>query len=404
MSWAVIGAGYAGIAVGGALVAAGLDVDVLDARDQVGGLWRDGVYDDVRLITTRKVTAYDGQPMPPGELFPTGDELLNYLQATAEDNGVLDRLHGGRLVRAVTQAGTGWDVDGTQYEGVVLATGLFSTPRIPRVPGSSTIQTLHTADYKNAQQLGQHVLVVGLGNSGADVAQACVKTGRRVTMAVGQSRHVVPKRLLGVPVVEMRRPRGLPDLPVRFVMDASVRLLSAYWRWGKLTEPRHLLMTESPVVHSALLPLLSQGQIAIRPAVTALDGDQVLFADGRCETYDTIVWATGYDHHLPLDRALLDGSTRSYGESSLSLVGGAWSPISRGLAAVGHREPRNGRGPYLSALARMVAAGALAQARTAEPIGRVLAREAAPTDGYLIDDGPELRRLARLVAAAAQTG
>jgi hypothetical protein len=404
VTWAVIGAGYAGIAVAAALLEAGLDVDVLDARDQVGGLWRDGVYDDVRLITTRKVTAYAGRPLPAGDLFPTGEELLSYLEATAEATGVLERFHGGRRVQAVTPAGDGWDVEGTWYDGVVLATGLFSEPRIPEVPGASTISALHTADYKNVGQLGSDVLVVGMGNSGADVAQACAEAGKRVTLAVGEPRHVLPRRVLGRPVVEMQRPRGVPDLPVRLALDAWLRVLSAPWRRGRLGEPRHLLLQEVPLVHSGLLPLLSQGRIAVKPAVIGLHDDRVGFADRSSESYDTIVWATGYRYHLPVDRALLDGSALAYGESSLRLVGGAWSPVSRGLAAVGHREPRNGRGPYLSALARVVAAGALAQARTAEPIGRVLAREAAPTDGYLIDDGPELRRLERLVTTAAQTG
>jgi hypothetical protein len=404
VSWAVVGAGYTGIAVAAALLEAGLEVDVLDGREQVGGLWYDGVYDSVRLITTRKVTAFDGRPMPPGAVFPTGTELLDYLRATAVETGVLARFQGGRQVKAVTPAGTGWDVDGTRYDGVVLATGLFTAPRLPRVPGTSTIRALHTADYKNVGQLGQDVLVVGLGNSGADVAQACVEAGKRVTIAVAQNRHVIPKRVFGLPVVELRRPRGVPDLPVRLTMDAWVRLLSAQRRRGSLGEPRHLLLAESPVVHSALLSLLSKGKVLVKPAVIGLHADRVGFADRTSESFDTIVWATGYDYHLPVDRTLLDGATEPYGVSPLRLVGGAWSPVSRGLAAVGHREPRNGRGPYLSALARTVAAGALAQARTDEPIGRILARSAAPTGGHFVDDGPELRRLERLAAVADQTG
>jgi dimethylaniline monooxygenase (N-oxide forming) len=404
VTWAVVGAGYTGIAVAGAMLEVGLEVDVLDAREQVGGLWRDGVYDDVRLISTRKVTAYDGRRMPSGPMFPSGDELLAYLQETAEANGVQARLRGGQRVQAVTPDGDGWDVDGTHYDGVVLATGLFSEPRIPTLPGVSTIPALHTSAYKRLDQLGDNVLVVGLGNSGADVAHACVKAGKRVTMAVGQHRHILPKRVLGRPVVELRRPWGVPDLPVRLALDAWVRVLSSYWRRGTLGEPRHLLLQEVPVIHSALLPLLSSGKVAVKPAVTALDGDLVGFADSSSESYDTIVWATGYRYDLPVDRALLDGSTQPYGESSLRLVGGAWSPISRGLAAVGHREPRNGRGPYLSALARTVAAGALAQGRVQEPIGELLAQAVTPTDGFLVDDGPELRRLQRLVTVADQTG
>lgn len=325
--WAVVGAGYTGVAVAAALIEAGLDVDVLDARGQVGGLWRDGVYDGVRLITTRKVTAFPDHPMAEGALFPTGPELLAYLEDVAARTGVTERLRRQR-VSSVTRTATGWDVDGTPYAGVVLATGLFSEPRIPSLPGTLTIPSLHTADYKNTDQLGDDVLVVGLGNSAADVAQECVKAAKRVTIAVGRTRHVVPKRVLGMPVVEMRRPAFVPDLPVRIALDLSVRVLSAYWRAGKLPSPRHLVLSESPVVHSALLPLLSKGAITTRPGVRALDGAQVHFTDGSTGTYDTVVWATGYDYHLPVARELLDGSSEPYGSTPLSLVGGAWSPVS----------------------------------------------------------------------------
>ena len=128
-------------------------------------------------------------------------------------------------------------------------------------------------------------------------------------MAVRRGRHVVPKRVLGFPVVEMHRPAYVPDLPVRIALDVAVRAMSAYWRTGKLSEPRHLVLSESPVVHSALLPLISKGKIAVRPAVAALEGDSMEFADGTFARFDTVVWATGYDYDLPVDRGLVDGRT-----------------------------------------------------------------------------------------------
>lgn len=400
MTWAVVGAGYTGIAVAAAMLEAGVEVDVLDQRVAVGGLWRDGVYDDVQLITTRAVTAFTGRPMPEGGLFPSGAELLSYLEDVARQTGVTERFR-QEHVRTVTPAGSAWRINETSYDGVVLATGMFTTPRIPDLPGELTVPQLHTADYKRVEQLGEDVLVVGLGNSGADVAQACVKAGKRVTMAISSSRHIVPKRVLGLPVVELRRPRHVPDLPIRVALDATVRLMSAWWRTGKLAEPRHLVLSESPVVHSALLPLIGSRRVLVRPGPARLDGACVHFTDGSTATFDTVVWATGYTYSLPVERALLDGSTRPYGETPLALVGGAWSPVTAGLAAVGHREPRHGRGPYLTELARMVAAGALAQGRTSSPIGRVLAGTVAPSATALIDDGPELSRLRRLATAAS---
>lgn len=394
MTWAVVGAGYSGVAVAAAMLEAGLDVDVLDARGAVGGLWRDGVYDDVQLITTRSVTAFPDHPMPPGPLFPSGPELLAYLESVAASCGIVPVA---RRVTSVTPAGSQWSVDGVLYDGVVLCTGLFTEPRIPALPGTLTVTQLHTADYKNASQLGDDVLVVGLGNSGADVAQQGIAADKRVTMAVDRGRHVLPRRVLGRPVVEMRRSNRVPDLPSRLALDAAVRVGAALWRAGRLPAPRHVVLSESPVVHSDLLRLVGTGALPVRPGVTSLDGSSVTFADGSSGTYDTVVWATGYTYSLPVDRLLLDGSSSPYGATPLSLVGGAWSPVSRGLAAVGHREPRHGRGPYLAAVASLVAAGALAQQQMDGPVGPLLG---APTAEALVDDGPELERLARMVVTA----
>lgn len=396
MTWAVLGAGYTGIAVAAALLETGISVDILDRRPVPGGLWVDGVYEDVRLITSRKVTGFPDRPMPDGPTFPTGQELLAYLQQVARDTGVTKRLR-QREVRSVTRSGFGWDVDGTLYDGVVVATGLFTRPRIPSVPGDLTIPTLHTADYRRVEQLGQDVLVVGLGNSGADVAQACVESGRRVSLAVGRARHVVPRRVLGRPVTELRRPGLLPDLVLRLGLDATVRLTSAYWRRGRIGEPQHLMLAETPVVHSALLPLVQKGSVRVLPAATRLDGTSVHFADGSSAEFDTVVWATGYDHELPVSRALIDGSAA---DGPPSLVGGVWSPVSPGLAVVGLREPRNGRGRYLAAVADLVVAGALAQERTDAAVGSLLSDVTGPDRRTVIDDGSELSRLRTLTRAA----
>lgn len=397
MTWAVLGAGYSGIAVAAALLEAGVDVDVLDRRPVPGGLWVDGVYDDVRLITSRAVTAFPGRPLPDGPTFPTGPELLAYLQRVAGDTGVTERLR-RHEVRSVTRRGLGWDVDGTAYDGVVVATGLFTHPRIPALPGELTVRSLHTASYRRPSDLGQDVLVVGLGNSGADVVQACVESGRRVALAVSRSRHVVPRRVLGRPVTELRRPGLVPDLVMRLGLDAAVRLSSAYWRRGRLGEPQHLVLAETPVVHSGLLPLVQSGAVRVRPAATRLDGDVVHFADGTAESFDTVVWATGYDYELPVPRALVDGSEHG----PPALAGGVWSPVSPGLAVVGLREPRNGRGRYLAAVADLVVAGVRAQERTDAPVGALLSSTYRPDRAVVIDDAAEIARLRALTKAAAR--
>jgi hypothetical protein len=401
MTWAVVGAGYAGIAAAASLLSEGFQVDVLDQREEVGGLWLDGVYPAVRLITTAERTAYPDRPMSSDGQFPSGDEMLAYLQRVAQETGVTQQLRNQKVSKIEPCDGK-WCVDGVSYDGVVLATGLYSEPNIPNVPGNSTIPSLHTASYRGVEQLGDNVLVVGMGNSGADVAQDCAGAGKRVTIVDQRGRHVIPKRILRQPVVDLTRPWFLPDLPVRVAMDVSVRFLSAKSRRGRLPEPRHLLLSETPVVHSALLPLLRDGSIVARSGLAGINGSVADFTDGSSGTYETVVWATGYKYRLPIERALVDGSRAGYNQSPLSLVGGVWSPVSPALACVGFREPRHGRGFYLHAAAELTAAGAQAQSFVPGPIGQELAKVVGPSATELIDDGPEIRRIQRLTAVARQ--
>lgn len=394
MTWAVIGAGYAGIAAAAALIEAGIEVDVLDARPTAGGLWLDGIYDSVSLITSRAITAFPGKPMPPGPVFPSGPELLAYLTAVARETGVLERFRQQR-VGSILRAGSGWSVDGVEYDGVVICTGLFATPRIPRLPGSLSIPALHTSAYRRPSELGSDVLVVGLGNSGADVARDCAAAGKRVTLAIHRDRHVMPRTLLGRPVTELARPSWAPDLLVRVLLDLVIRLRSFPSRFRRMGQPRHLILAESDVVHDELLPLVRSGAVAVKPAVVSLAGSSVGFADGSSAAFDTVVWATGYDWSVPVDRARLDGCASGLPH----LIGGALSPVSPGLAAVGFREPRGGRGPYYAALGRVVAAAAVAQASCSQPVGALLARQFPADGGGLIDDVAELPKLAAIAAA-----
>lgn len=399
MTWAVVGAGYTGIAVAGAMLAEGLDVDLFDARGEPGGIWVDGVYPTVRLITTRASTALDHLPMPEGDQFPTGPQMLAYLRDIATKTGVTEHLKEQRVTQ-ISKDAAGWSVDGQPYAGAVLATGMFAKPRIPDFASTITVPQRHTTSYRGPDGLGDNVLIVGLGNSGADVAQDCVKAGKTVTISVRRSRHIVPKRILGQPTVDLRRPPLVPDLVSRIGMDLCVRLASQHWRHGKLSQPQHLLLAETPIVHSALLPLISQGAVTVSPGIEAASGSTVTFTDGTRKGFDTVVWATGYQHDMPIDRELVDGGGQSHEAAPMTLVAGAWSPVSPALALAGFREPRHGRGPYLSALSEMIAAGARAQEFTAEPIGVLLSKYVRTSTRVLIDDDAEIRQLKSATQAA----
>lgn len=196
----VIGAGQAGLAVGYHLAAREIDFVILDSAPRVGDTWRNR-WDSLRLFTTAARSGLPAMhfPAPPGHL-PDRDEVAEYLERYAERMDLPIRL-------SCRVDSLGWD--GERYtiragdehfevENVVVATGPFQRPRIPAVAGqlSGDIRQLHSSDYRNPFDLPEGpVLVVGAGNSGAQIALELARF-RKVWLAGRESGHL-PRRVLG---------------------------------------------------------------------------------------------------------------------------------------------------------------------------------------------------------------
>ncbi len=177
----VIGAGQAGLSVGYHLKRKGIDHLILDGAPRVGDVWRSR-WDSLRLFTPAKFDGLDGHPFPAGkDTFPTKDEMADYLESYAEKfelpvrlNAHVERLHraNGRYSLETT--------DGACEAGqVVVAAASYQKPRVPefaRDLGSEVFQ-IHSHEYRNPDQLpGGPVLVVGAGNSGAEIAMDLLGT------------------------------------------------------------------------------------------------------------------------------------------------------------------------------------------------------------------------------------
>ena len=196
----VVGGGQAGLAVAHQLAARDLDVVVLDAQERVGDTWRRR-WNSLRLFTPAAYSGLPGMPFPaPPAHLPDKDEVADYLERYAERFDLPVRL-GTRVDRL------GWD--GERYvlqagasrfeaENVVVATGPFQRPRVPDVAArlSPEVHQLHSGEYRSPLDLPDGpVLVVGVGNSGAQIALELART-RRVWLA-GRETGRIPRRLLG---------------------------------------------------------------------------------------------------------------------------------------------------------------------------------------------------------------
>jgi putative flavoprotein involved in K+ transport len=171
----VIGGGQSGLAVGYYLKQRGLPFVVLDEHDRVGDTWRTR-WDSLRLFTPGRYDGLPGMPFPGSpSSYPTKDEAADYLEAYAREFELPVRT--GVTVNRLSSAGDRFTVSCREHtlfaENVVVATGAFNTPRVPAFARDldERIVQLHSREYRNPSQLQNGgVLVVGAGNSGAEIA------------------------------------------------------------------------------------------------------------------------------------------------------------------------------------------------------------------------------------------
>lgn len=191
----VIGGGQAGLAMGYYLKEQGRHFTILDAGERIGDAWRKR-WDSLRLFTPAALSSLPGMPFPfPGGYFPTKDEMAGYLEEYARKFDLPVRL--GRRVDSLRPEGDGYLVsDGEERyvaEKVVVATGPYHTPHIPGFAEwlDHSITQLHSSAYCKPDRLPEgDVLVVGAGNSGAEISVELAAT--RKTYLSGRDTGHVP--------------------------------------------------------------------------------------------------------------------------------------------------------------------------------------------------------------------
>ncbi|HEX3455617.1 MAG TPA: NAD(P)/FAD-dependent oxidoreductase [Gaiellaceae bacterium] len=339
----VIGAGPAGLASAAMLRRAGAEVVVLD-RGGVGDAWTKR-YDRLHLHTVRWLSCLPGYRMPRDfGKWPTHARVLEYLQRYAEHHR-LDVRTGVEAWRVV-RGESGWVVETPDgefaAERVVVATGFSSVPFIPDWPGEFAGEIVHSADYRNpAPYVGRRVLVVGAGNSGAEIAADLAEGGAaEVSIAVRTPPSIVRRDTLGVPsqlfgIASSHLPVGVVDQVAATMRRVSIPDLTA----EGLPAPERpysdfLRRRVIPIIDVGLVAGVRSGRIRVVPALERLDGGRVVLADGSSVEVDAIVAATGFRTGLePLVGHL--GVLDERGEPVVH--GPEEHPEARGLNFVGFR-------------------------------------------------------------------
>jgi hypothetical protein len=359
--YCVIGAGYAGNGVAKAFKDAGLSYDQIERNDAVGGNWYDGVYDSTHIISSRDTTGYGNFPMPASYPdFPSRDQMLAYLNAYVDEFGLREQIEFETEVVRVEPLDehgiSGWRVELSSgevrhYAGVVVANGHHWRKRIPSYPGTFAGTEIHSKDYKRPSDFeGERVLVVGVGNSGCDIAVEAARSFGDATISMRRGNWFLPKTLFGVPVAEIERP-WLPVWLQRRFLKAALRVsIGSYERYG-LPKPDYELFEKHPIVNSQLLYQLRHGIVTPKPDIERLDGHTVHFVDGTSGEFGTIVYATGFEVSFPF----LDHSLLEWQDGAPVRAGGFLAPGLANLYLFGLAQPRGGAGPLITAGAELLA-------------------------------------------------
>jgi indole-3-pyruvate monooxygenase len=321
----VIGAGPAGLAVAGCLVQRGLRPVVIEKADGVAAAWRSH-YERLHLHTVKALSALPGRPFP--EHYPRyvpRQAMVEYLVAYAGQHAITPLFE--EAARAITPVADGWlTVTGAKRQivsrSVVLATGANCVPRTPAFEGQAlfTGRIVHSHAYRNAQSFaGQNVLVVGMGNTGAEIALDLTEQGVRAALSVRSPLNIVHRDVLGRPtqltsIMLAKLPQRLGDAAARLLRNLTVGDLR---RWGLMTSPLSPLRQlrefgKTPVIDVGTLARIKRGEIVVHPGIESLHARGVRFVDGSDEPFDAVILATGYEAQVqrlfPTTSVPLDGN------------------------------------------------------------------------------------------------
>jgi putative flavoprotein involved in K+ transport len=353
---AVIGAGPAGLAAAGSLRSAGVPCVVLEKAAAIGAAWR-AHYDRLRLHTERALSGLPGLPIPKRHgKWVARSAVVEYLEQYARHHQIDVRL--STAVERIDRDAQGWKLATANgpvlARAVIVAAGYNHSPHVPDWPGKSTFagELLHSAQYRNAERFrGRNVLVVGTGNSGAEIAVDLVEGGAAAVRIAVRTAPNILRRNIGALATQrlgiaLRRvPPAIVDPIARLVQLLTVGDLK---RFGMPPPPRGTYTRaregQIPILDVGLVDALKSGRVTVVPAVRAFEGPDVILEGGGRIQPDAVIAATGFRRALEglvghlgvLDAQgvpLVHGSSTHPGAPSVYFVGYT-NPISGNLREI----------------------------------------------------------------------
>ena len=407
----MIGAGISGLTTVKMLRDYGIDVVCFEASDRIGGNWAfdnpngsSSAYRSLHIDTSKHQLSFRDFPMPEEfPDFPHHSQIKQYLDDYAEAFDLLRSIEfETRVMHAERLPEGGWELttagaDGTGpteshlFDALVVGNGHHWDPRFADFPGEFTGEMIHSHAYIDPwtplHLMDKRILVVGLGNSAADIAvELSSKVMRNeVTLSTRSSAWIVPKYIAGKPADKYFA--TFPYLPYswqRKVIQTMQPMSAGRPESYGLPKPNHKFFEAHPT-QSVELPLrLGSGDVTAKGDIDRLDGRTVHFADGTSAEFDVIIQATGYNTTFPFfDPEFLSADEHNH----VPLYKRMFTPGVEDLAFVGFAQATPTLFPFVEAQARLVAAWAAGLYRTppVEEMKRVIVEDEKKYIGHMLD-------------------
>ena len=305
----IIGASISGLACAAALQKQGIGYIIIEKEGQAAMPWRNH-YERLHLHTNKRRSNLPFKkwgPMIPR--YPGRQQVIDYIDEYQKEFNIEPVLDteaiaiGKEEGRWMTETTNG--VFDSKY--LIMATGAYGKPRPVGFKGLETFpgKVLHSCEYKTGAAFrGEKVLVVGFGNSACEIAIDLYEQGVAPVMAVRSAVNVIPRDVLGVPVLELSI--LLSHLSPRIADAISAPLIN--WLIGDI---RKLVLRrksfgsleqisregKAPVLDIGTIQHIRDGHIKIYGDIDHIEGDVVYFNDGRKEVFHAIVACIGYDRN-----------------------------------------------------------------------------------------------------------
>lgn len=328
----IVGAGVGGLSMARALKRKGIAFDCFDRRERIGGIWafdhsgqHTSVWHSMNMNTPKGLYQFSDFPMPrhyPD--FPSHRQVHAYLESFVEHFELRDSIHLDCPIAHTERLPDGvWRVtlgsgEVRHYDALVVANGHHNTPNFPDYAAeaaASGVDAIHSQQYRYRHGYqDKTVMVVGVGNSGAQIAVDVSHDARMTYLSLRRGVYVLPHYLFGIRIDKVMGclndwwVKKILPYPLSGLMFTGLyKALIAKRKQLGMPKPDHLMMSSLPTLSENFANRVGDGKLKVVPQVQRIDGKTVHFVDGSQLEVDAVIYATGYHTDFPfLPQALLN--------------------------------------------------------------------------------------------------